>query len=82
MLVKVNSFSFYSIYYGSNSRLAPRITSASPTLQIANVIQADNRSVVISVFKNSLIIHKEIKQSYQRIGSRAYTFKTGNTLSV
>ena len=33
-------------------------------------------------FKNSLIIHKEIKQWYQRIGSRAYTFKTGNTLSV
>ena len=33
-------------------------------------------------FKNSLIIHKEIKQSHQRIGSRAYTFKTGNTLSV
>ena len=28
-------------------------------------------------FTNSLIIHKEIKQSYQRIGSRAYTFKTG-----
>ena len=33
-------------------------------------------------FKNSLVIHKEIKQSYQRIGSRVYTFKTGNTLSV
>ena len=28
------------------------------------------------------VINKEIKQSYQRIGSHAYTFKTGNTLSV
>ena len=35
-----------------------------------------------SCFKNSLIIHKEINQSHQRIGSRTYTFKTGNTLSV
>ena len=36
---------------------------------------------MVENFKNSLVIHKEIKQSHQRIGSRAYTFN-GNTLSV
>ena len=35
-----------------------------------------------ATFKNSLIIHTKIKQSRQRNRSRAYTFKTGNTLSV
>ena len=28
------------------------------------------------VFQKSLIIHKEIKQSHQKIGSRAYTLKS------
>ena len=37
---------------------------------------------VIRIYACVAIIHKEIKQSHQIIGSHAYTFQTGNTLSV
>ena len=43
---------------------------------IPNIIHsALDLSTTLIPFKNSLIIHKEIKKSHQRIGSRAYTFK-------
>ena len=46
-------------------------------VDIVSNIPRDWLQTKYTIFQKSLIIHKEIKQSHQRIGSRAYTFKTG-----